>query len=131
MNAPALARFMDEAASRPAALGGFDCVRFVIEARLAGWGEDFSSRLHYACRRSAVEQLRGEGGLKAAFSRILGDPVAAERLVTGDIGYLVHPESNTAAVGLVMPGYVAVKVARTIARVPLTVCREGWAWDRH
>jgi len=131
VNVPALAAYLDRAATVPARLGGFDCVRFVIEGIRVGWGEDFRGCLRYACRREAVEQLRGAGGLRANFCAVLGDPVAAAGLQPGDIAYLSDPETGTAAVGLVLPGYVAVKVGRTIARVPLDRVAEGWTWARH
>lgn len=126
MNTAALRTFFDESASRDSVLGGFDCVRFVIEAIRIGWGKDFRRCLRYDCRRSAVNQLREDGGLRDAFSKVLGEPVARSELEPGDIAYF--PDGF---VGLVMTTYIAVKYRSTVYRVGFDSCAEGWKWDRH
>lgn len=109
----------------PGKLGGLDCVRFVIEGIWVGWGKDFSECLRYNSRREAVTQLREDGGLYQAFASVLGEAVPRHELTTGDIAYF--PDSF---VGLVMPGYIAVKLRKTIIRVPMERCAQGWKWDR-
>ena len=86
--------------------------------------------IRYTCRREAVTQLRADGGLRAAFSAVLGEPVPGSSLTPGDIAYVVDPGTGTQAVGLVLPDCVAVKVRRTVARLPRAFCHEGWTWDR-
>lgn len=125
MNQQALGDYLEMAARERMQLGGLDCVRFVIGGILAGWGKDFRDCLRYQCRRSAVMQLREDGGLREAFSKVLGEPVPRHELEPGDIAYF--PDGF---VGLVLPGYIAVKYRRTIMRVPLERCGQGWKWAR-
>lgn len=125
MNRIALANYFEEVAATPSNLGGLDCVRFVIESIYYGWGADFRDVLGYSDRRSAVERLRIAGGLEQSFTDEFGEPVAAVNLRPGDIAYFEDP-----AIGLVMPGYVAVKFSRTIGRVSLQFVSKGWQWVR-
>lgn len=129
-NLPALRAYLATAALTPAELGKLDCVRFVIEAIRAGWGQDFRGCLRYECRHSAVVQLREDHGLRSAFCKVLGEPIPAAELVPGDIAYVRDAKTGTRAVGLVLFDTVVVKVGRTIARVPLAYCDEGWTWAR-
>jgi len=121
MDRAALSKYFEATATKPAALGGLDCVRFVIDALYVGWRVDYRDILGYQDRRTAIDRLRIAGGLEAAFTAELGDPIEAEELSPGDIAFFNDP-----AIGLVMPGYVAVKFHRTIGRVPLYCAAKGW-----
>jgi len=72
-----------------------------------------------------VAKIREDGGLYEAFARVLGEAVPRSELLPGDIAYF--PDEF---VGLVMPGYIAVKYRRTIHRVPFERCAQGFQWDR-
>ena len=124
MNVEALSDYLSEAAQRPAALGHFDCVRFVFEARVVGWGRDFRDRLGYHNRRSAVARLRAAGGLYEAICHDLGQDIPISDLSAGDIAYFPDP-----AIGLILPGCVVVKAYRTVLRLPLDSARSGWRTD--
>ena len=122
----ALSKYLADAAGRRSKLGEYDCVRFVIEALYAGWRVDYRNILGYQDRRTVIDRLRIAGGLEQAFTDELGPPVNPADLLPGDIAYFQDP-----AVGLVMPGYIAVKVRSTIGRVPLQFANKGWhAWVR-
>jgi len=126
VNVTALRSYFSEVSTRPSVLGELDCVRFVIESIRIGWGRDFRDCLRYQCRRSAVAQLREDGGLYDAFARVLGEAVPRSELIPGDIAYFTD-----SFVGLMMPEYIAVKYRRTIYRVPFEHCGQGFKWDRH
>jgi hypothetical protein len=126
VNSSALSEYFITASEHPAELGRLDCVRFVVEALNAGWGIDYTAMLGYGDRRTAIDRLRLAGGLEAAFTAELGDPIYPALLEPGDFAFFPDP-----AVGLVMPGYCAVKVRKTIIRVPLQFIEKGWrAWVR-
>lgn len=121
MNQRALSEYFNSQAGVRSNLGGLDCVRFVIEALEAGWGIDCRDVLGYHDRRSAVDRLRIAGGLEAAFTAELGEPMPPAELRPGDIAYFIDP-----AVGLVMPGYIAVKLRGSVGRIPLQFADKGW-----
>ncbi len=121
IDAGALGEYFAQVANEQSELGGLDCVRFVIEGIRIGAGIDFRDRLGYWDRRSAVRRLRGSRGLDAAFREALGDPDPPESLDICDIAFFA-PHS----VGLVMPGYVALKSRATIWRIALDQAKHGW-----
>ena len=126
MNQKALTKYFNATVAQPACLGRLDCVRFVAEALKAGWGIDHLDVLRYSDRRTAVKRLRELGGLENAVSSVLGEPVNPADLRPGDVAYFLEP-----SIGLVMPGYVAVKFRQTIVRVPLQFAARGWwTWVR-
>lgn len=124
MRVDQLAAYLAEAASQPACLGHLDCVRFVAGGLVAGWDRDFRNLLGYEDRRSAVARLRKSGSLYAAISAEFGPAVPAEELQPGDIAYYADP-----AIGLVLPNCIALKIYRTIARVPRSSAACGWPTD--
>jgi len=117
----ALADYLAGVCNRQSELGGLDCVRFVVEALLAGFSVDLRGKLRYADRQGALRRIRHHRGLDAAFRYELGEPLPAEELRFGDIAY-VPPH----AVGLVMPGYIAMKARATIWRYKLSTATHGW-----
>jgi hypothetical protein len=121
MNVEALSRYLSQAAQQPAALGRLDCVRFVVEALVIGWGRDYRRHLEYSDRRTAVAQLRRQGGLMDAIDRALGQNLPATDLGPGDIAYFDDP-----CIGIILPNHVLVKVRRCILRVPMDSVRCGW-----
>ncbi len=122
MNAQALHEYFERTAAAPFRLGGLDCVRFVAEALHAGWGRDYRTRLGYRDRRSACVRLRASGGLRDALGTVLGAEFPPTQLRPGDVAWFEPP----ATIGLVMPGYVAVKVGHTIHRADLCCAEFGW-----
>lgn len=117
---------MAKQAQLPQRLGVVDCTTFVVEALLVGWGVDYRDCLRYWDRRSAVRQLREEGGLHKAFFQRLGPTVPASFLEEGDIVYFHSP----ATVGLVLEAmdgkYAAVKGHNQIIRAELVHGLNGW-----
>ena len=123
MDAVALREYFDRVAGLPVRFGVFDCVVFVAESLRVGWSRDYLSSLAYSDRRSAVARLRRSDGLSLAVSDILGDPIELDHLVAGDIAFIPNPDT----LGLVMPGYIAVKGNRTIHRATRDSAIYGWA----
>lgn len=121
MNVAALQDYFESVAAEPTRLGHLDCVRFVIDAERIGWNRDFTDKLGYDDRRSAVTRLRAAGGLYEAFVEHLGEALPATDLETGDIAYLHDP-----AVGLVLDNCLVVKGWRTIVRLPKSHPHVGW-----
>jgi hypothetical protein len=124
MNVQALAEFLSESAQRPAKLGSFDCVSFAFEGVKIGWDRDYLDCLGYQDRRSAIDRLRAADGLYDAICEGLGQDLPICELDPGDLAWL--PPS---LIGLIMPGYIAVKCYRTVLRVPLEQARSGWKTD--
>lgn len=123
MNEKALRKLFNEIAPQRFELGGLDCVRFVVDAVHVGWGRDYRHALHYDGRRSAINQLRQDGGLRAACTNAMGRMWPVESLSEGDVIWFDKPVST---IGLLMPLYVAVKTHRQIVRVPIDERMMGW-----
>ncbi len=123
MNAEALHDYMNAVAPKRFALGHFDCVRFVAECLLVGWDKNYLEHLGYFDRRSAVHRLRHDGDLKTACDRVLGKRIPWYELEPGDIAYYDDPH---ATIGLVMDGYVAIKMGRQIYRGNVDRAEFGW-----
>lgn len=123
MNITALREYLNLAAPASFRLGGLDCVRFVAEAVHAGWGRDYRHRLGYHDRRGACVRLRAAESLREAIGEVLGEEIPAADLMPGDVAYFIGPPTT---LGLVMPGYVAVKSGRTIHRLLPDAVDLGW-----
>jgi Domain of unknown function (DUF6950) len=123
MNYDAIRKYFNEQAVLPQKLGTVDCVNFVTEAVYLGWGRDYRAILQYDSRRSAVARLRELGGLQAACSYAMGSMHLIEDLEPGDV---IWYEKPVATLGLFMPGYVAVKMGRTICRLRIQPHLQGW-----
>ncbi len=127
MNIPALQDYFAAVALRPQRLGMQDCCTFVVEALLVGWDRDYRDALHYHDRRSAVTQLRKEGGLREACVHVLGPEHLLDDAPPGSVAWMGDLEQT--CIGLVMPGYIAVKANRTIHRIAPNENRTGWRTD--
>ncbi len=112
MNIPALHEYFIEQSQQQQKLGVVDCVQFVTGAVFAGWGRDYRDVLQYSDRRSAVTRLRQLGGLKEACVHALGEITIIDDLEPGDVIWYDKP----ATLGVLMPGYVAVKMGRSVQR---------------
>lgn len=122
MNINALRQFFDEQYGTPQKFGQVDCVRFVAEAVLVGWGRDYMDILGYSNRRTAVDRLRELGGLRGACDFAMGERRSIQELEPGDVVWFDKP----ATVGLLMPNYVAVKMGRCIHRFQIEPQMQGW-----
>lgn len=122
MNAEALSSFFYSQSTERQKLGVVDCVHFVTEAVFIGWNRDFRSVLQYNSRRTAIDRLRELCGLKAACSHALGQMHCIDDLSAGDVVWFDNP----ATIGLLMPGYVAVKMGKTIHRFQIEDQMTGW-----
>ncbi len=125
MNVDAIRDYFERVAPLPQCFGVYDCCTFVVEVLLYGFDRDFRYALGYGDRRSAVKRLRGAGGLRDAFSGILGAEALCEDYPPGSIAYFDRP----AFVGIIMPGYIAVKGNRVIHRFMMEPHRTGWRTD--
>ena len=122
MNKAALGRFFETQYGQKQELGSIDCVKFVTNAVLIGWERDYRAILQYDDRRSAVKRLRELGGLKAACCHAMGDMHPISELEPGDVVWFDEP----ATIGLLMPGYVAVKLGSVIHRFQIEPQMKGW-----
>ena len=127
MNVEALRDYFYETAAQEFKLGGMDCVRFVTEAVFIGWGRDYRDVLQYQDRRSAVSRLRFLGGLRGACNFAMGPMHDIDDLEPGDVVYYHKPK---ATIGLLMPGYVAVKMGKNIHRFEIEEGMKGWKTER-
>lgn len=123
MNVDALRDYFAEVAPAAIRLGGLDCVRFVADALAIGFDRDYRAVLGYSDRASAVRRLRSAHGLEAAVSDALGPLCAKRDLGVGDVAWFPQ---RPASIGLIMPGYVAVKGNRAIHRVDPDCYAMGW-----
>ena len=122
MNIVALRKFFDEQANVPQRLGSVDCVLFVTGAVKAGWDRDYTSVLMYKDRRTAVQRLRQLGGLRRACDFAMGEAFPIDELEPGDVVWFDKP----ATIGLLMPGYVAVKLGKCVHRLEVEPQMMGW-----
>ena len=122
MNVNALQEFFWHESQRPQKFGVVDCVQFVTEAVWVGWCRDFRNVLGYYDRASAVQRLRELGGLKAACDFAMGERFPVEELEPGDVVWFDEPKT----LGLLMPGYVAVKLGTRIDRYRIEPGMIGW-----
>lgn len=122
MNADALRDFFAEQSQINQKLGMVDCVTFVAAAVFVGWGRDFRSVLQYRDRRSAVDRLRALGGLRRACDQAMGKRYPVAELEVGDVVWFDRP----ATIGLLMQGFVAVKMGRAIHRLQIEPQMTGW-----
>lgn len=122
MNVTALRSYFNEQSGTPQRLGAVDCVKFVAGAVRVGWGRDFSTVLQYHNRRSAVDRLRELGGLKGACDVAMGDMHPVDELEPGDVVWFEKPDT----IGVLMPGYIALKMGKTIHRLKVLPGMMGW-----
>lgn len=130
MDAAALRDYFEHTARLRQRLGVYDCVVFVVDVLLYGFGRDFRHELGYWDRRSACARLRAAGGLREAFSAALGPERLIEGCPPGTVAYFDRP----AFVGIVLPNaqwgdYIAVKGNRAIHRFEIEPHRTGWRTD--
>ncbi len=92
--AQAYARFLAQAADRPFEWGVWDCVRFAAAAVHALTGVDHLAGLTWASQTEALRMLRDLGGLRAAVSGVLGEPIAAGLARAGDVVLAVDPHAD-------------------------------------
>lgn len=121
LRADRLSAYLAHAATQQSELGGLDCVRFTVEALREGFGIDLRANLKYRDKREAIGRIRRHRGLDSAIRHELGEPIPAEELRPGDIAF-VPPR----AMGLVMPGYIAVKFRATVWRLEMHTASHGW-----
>lgn len=126
MNKQALREYFAEQGQTKQKFGTIDCVKFVATAVKIGWGRDYIEDLQYHDRRSAVERLRGAGGLQLATCEVLGDMRPISELEPGDVIWFDRP----ATLGLLMPGYIAVKWGKTVHRFEIQPQMWGWRSGR-
>ena len=127
MNIPALQDYFAKVAPLRQRFGVYDCCTFVVDALLIGWDRDFRDALGYWDRRTAVKRLRAADGLRAAFSQVLGPEHLIAEAPPGSVVYL--QEGRFKSVGIIMPGYFAVKANRCIHRFVLEPQYTGWRTD--
>jgi len=123
MNQAGLRNYFIEQAQAPGRFGTRDCVSFVTNAMLIGWGRNHVDLMQYHDRRSAVNRLRAAGGLRAACCHAWGDVRPVDELEPGDVVYFDKPPT----LGLLMPGYVAIRSRRCIHRLQVEPQMMGWA----
>ena len=122
MNIDALSEFFYAQATEKQKLGTIDCVNFVAEALFIGWDRDYRDILQYNSRRTAVNRLRELGGLKAACNFAMGSEQSIYDLQIGDVVWFDKP----ATIGLLMPGYIAVKLGKAVHRLQVEEHMTGW-----
>ena len=122
MNELALREYFNNEYGKPQKFGTIDCVQFVAGAVRAGWGRNYADVLRYNGRRDAINRLRELGGLRGACDFALGERFGIDELAPGDVVWFDKP----ATIGLLMPGYVAVKMGRCINRLKIEPQMTGW-----
>lgn len=127
MNGIAVHRYLEYAATQPQRLGSCDCVTFVRDVLLAGWGRDIGRHLQYTDRRSAVARLRQTGGLEEAFTAVLGELQPICELAPGDVIYF--PNRGQRTVGVLLPQFVVARGHRVVHRVIPPDNAMGWPTD--
>lgn len=125
MNKVALRDYFNEEFGKRQTFGAIDCVKFVAGAVFVGWDRNYLDVLQYVDRRSAVARLRELGGLRGACDHAMGARYSIAELAPGDVVWFDKP----ATIGLLMPGYIAVKMGRCIHRFQIEEQMTGWKTD--
>ncbi len=125
MDELAIRDYFERVSRLPQRFGVYDCCTFVVETLLYGFGRDYRDALRYWDRRSAVRRLRDCGGLREAFTEIFGPEQLISECPSGTVAYFDRP----GFVGIVMPGYIAVKGHLVIHRFIIENHRTGWRTD--
>ncbi len=125
MNVEITRDYFERVAPLPQRFGVYDFFTVVVETLLYGFDRDYRDALRYFDRKSAVARLRGAGGLREAFCDVLGPEQLIFDCPPGSVAYFNTP----AFVGIVMPGYIAVKGHHTIHRFMIEDHRTGWRTD--
>jgi hypothetical protein len=110
-----LADWVERNRARPFVWGEWDCVLAAADCVQTITGEDTLAGLRWDGVRGALRQLEVEGGLEAAVTRVLGEPVAPAFAQRGDVLLI-------GTVPAVMPDLSAQDAARPEFRHALAIC---------
>jgi len=106
--------------------GEHDCVRFAtgVVRDLTGCDMVAQTGLVWATRAEARRAERAAGGIAAAVTRVLGDPIAAALAQRGDLLLTCGPAGQSLGVCIGARGAFAGK--KGLAFVPIAQCEQGW-----
>lgn len=101
--------------------GKHDCAMLSARCIDAMTGSDWSESLTYGDRRGAVRFLRAEGGLEAAVTKRLGEPVNGYNARRGDICLI-----DKTTLGVCIGSVIAVCSDNSIEHYPLNSALKHW-----
>lgn len=108
----------------PFSYGRGDCGRFAAACIDAITGSEWRQEIAHADRREAAAFLKREGGLAAAVTRRLGEPVDNRNARRGDVCLL-----GVRALGVCVGESVLAFSAKGLHAVPLSRVRKHWRVD--
>lgn len=119
-----LTRYVTEKALTPFAWGTNDCVQFA-----AGWVEECTGErvlsIVYSDEKSGLRKLQELGGLAAATTQVLGEPlIGGEIIHRGDIALLMN--DGRPCLGVVMGTYVVSPGETRLSYHPRSQIMSAW-----
>ena len=126
--APAITALIDEARSRPFEWGVHDCCTFAARAVQLQTGHDALGALAWFSELDAARLLRDLGGLRAAVSAALGQPVEPLLARSGDVVLATDPHdaSHRHLLAVCHGGVLLVPGAYGLVALPITAGLCAW-----
>ena len=117
---------VEAGAAVPFTFGSHDCGRFAARCIDAMTGSDREAELarQYANERTAARFLRREGGIEAAVTARLGDPITVLEAGRGDVCLI--PGEDGPGLGVCVGATVAVLRPEGIRYAPLSAALKAW-----
>lgn len=119
---------LDAHRQQPFAWGRHDCVRFAAACVHAVTAQT-PALPDYAGARAAMRALHAHGGLRAAVTGALGEPIAPALAAAGDIGLLVAGDRESLAVNVGGGSWLA-PTAEGLREVRAELIQSAWRCDR-
>lgn len=127
----AYAALIRDARRKPFQVGVHDCVAFAAASIKARTGRDVLAELDldptWRTEAEATAAIEALGGLRAALTRLFGEPVGILQARLGDVALVVDPSRpGQEAVALVHAGMLLAPHARGLGSLPLKSALAAW-----
>ena len=111
----------------PFAWGTHDCFTFAADCVLAMTGEDKMAKRRgkYKTELGANKMLKRIGGVEAAITSVLGEPINPNLAQRGDVVYFNSPLGDTA--GICVGSKIISPAANGLGFTPMTQAIKAWS----
>lgn len=122
----ALDAFVDDRGARPFAWGSNDCCTLAADWVQAARGEDPMTDLRgLDTMEAAARSLHQEGGILAAVTRRMGDPLPGAFAQVGDVAMVRH-NGDRLSMGVCVGAFVAAPGVAGLLMVPINQAEAAW-----
>jgi hypothetical protein len=121
------ADLLRESLAKPFSWGTHDCVTFAAAAVRARTGRDvLDIELTWHTAFEAATAIEAEGGLHAAVTKRLGDPLPRLRARVGDVALVTDPVNGRGLLGVCHGDVILCPSEAGLAMLPLTAAQCVW-----